>query len=461
MRSFQVALTRHGRLKGRRALVATLALAAGLLATAVGLARYCPQFAAERYRRQLETVPEAEAGRLLAQAARLEAAGIPVLVEAMGSRRTAVAAAGRQALLDELSRWQLLRARDSSPRLAILAEALAERVDQFPPAARRVAAQLATEILLWPLDETKADRGRVLACCEKVVRACGGRTESPLPPDGESADLAPEDFLATNGAGNKGLAAHLDGDHPRETGVPLPRVPAMPGGRLADKIDASAAAADVLGAGPPTPPNFKPGASASETTSEGPALEQPLRLLAEPENAKSLLRPRKSLQAEKRDNSVSLRPLGYGPAATEDGAMLRESGADAGPPDWAATLELIRQLSSPDPVVAGDARRRLSAAGFTPVHFEIARQISDPDAAVRVALARRLPGLGSVDPLPWLEHLSRDENAGVRRAAMAILATTGDPSLLSRLEQAARQDPDPAVQRIAEQISARRRAGLR
>jgi hypothetical protein len=446
-----VASTRHGRVKGRRALLVTLALAGGLLATAVSLRGYCPQVIAEHYRRQLETVPEAEAGELLAQAARLEAAGIPVLVEAMGSRRKAVAAAGHQTLLDELSRWQLLRARDSSPLLAILAESLAERADRFPPAARRDAAYLATQILLWPLDGSKADRGRVLACCEKVVRVCGGQVDGPALRDGEGADLAPEDFLAASDMGSDGLADHLDDDAPQRTGVPLPRVSALPGGGLADQSDPSLA----------TAPACESDDSAPKTAVDGPALEQPLRLLAEPENAKSLIRPPRPLQADKRDNSLSLRPLGFGSSGAEEGAALPESSSDAAPLDLAGTLELMRQLFSPDSPAAGDARRKLAAAGFTPVHFEIARQMFDPDAAVRVALARRLPGLGSIDPVPWLECLSRDENAEVRLAAMAILATTGDPTLLSRMEQAARRDPDPAVQRLADQIASRRKAALR
>ena len=41
-----------------------------------------------------------------------------------------------------------------------------------------------------------------------------------------------------------------------------------------------------------------------------------------------------------------------------------------------------------------------------------------------------LPRLASVDPAPWLWQLARDPEVGVRTAAIAQLATSGDPAVL-------------------------------
>ena len=177
---------RHGRSKGVRALLVTLVFSIGLLASVVGLRGQYARFLAEHYRARLATVPGEHAEALLDQVARLGQPGIPVLVEAFASDRDPVAAAGRQALLDEVARWESLRARHSSPLLATLAEALADRADRLPPDAQIDAANLATQILLWPLDESRVDRGRVIAWCEKVrseERRVGKECRSRWSPD--------------------------------------------------------------------------------------------------------------------------------------------------------------------------------------------------------------------------------------------------------------------------------------
>jgi hypothetical protein len=70
-----------------------------------------------------------------------------------------------------------------------------------------------------------------------------------------------------------------------------------------------------------------------------------------------------------------------------------------------------------------------------------------------------LPELHSIDAMPWLLRLTQDENAEVRLAALTLLATTGDPTMLSRVQEIARQDRDPAVQRTIERVAGRRPAG--
>jgi hypothetical protein len=47
----------------------------------------------------------------------------------------------------------------------------------------------------------------------------------------------------------------------------------------------------------------------------------------------------------------------------------------------------------------------------------------------------------------------------VRLAALTLLATTGDPTMLSRVQEIARRDRDPAVQRSIERLAGRRPSG--
>jgi len=72
---------------------------------------------------------------------------------------------------------------------------------------------------------------------------------------------------------------------------------------------------------------------------------------------------------------------------------------------------------------------------------------------------RTLPELRSIDAMPWLLRLTRDDEAEVRLAALTLLATTGDPTMLSRVQEIARQDHDPAVQRTIERLAGRQPAG--
>jgi hypothetical protein len=123
-------------------------------------------------------------------------------------------------------------------------------------------------------------------------------------------------------------------------------------------------------------------------------------------------------------------------------------------------VELMRRLHVEDATAAAEAEAELARRGFTAVHLELARRLFHPDLRQRKELVRRLPGLQSVDTVPWLLWLCRDAHRDVRLSAIAILATTTDPALLEQVEQIARHDPDPQIQRQAERL-ARQRAGRR
>jgi len=430
----------HGTIRGWRALGLTLAIAAGLLALATGLRVQYTQWLAEHWRKQLETVPDDQAAQLLHQVAELGEPGIPVLVEALGSQRQSVAKCGRRVLLAEIHRWEALRARESSPKLAALARALADRVDEFGPAAQADAADLAARILHWPLDNRVVDRTEVIASCHTVLRVA--TLDRRHATQGWPWDR-PEQVALGDGQGTAGLAG-LNGGRttPRPIAVdsadPLPGLAGLPGGGLPLETSPS-------GAGTSPPPILG-----------GPPLDQPRRLLGAAEQVEPAP-PYAGAVNVPQPSSPPLPQTGASGGQTPDAAGDSSNGDD-GPAPWSAveTVEIMRRLHAEDDSLAAAAEVELRRRGFSPVHVELARQLFDPSVHVRRQLARLLPELGSVDAVPWLMRLSRDEDAGVRRVAITLLATTGDPTLLAELEQIARRDPDPSIQRQAEQIARQR-----
>ncbi len=120
----------------------------------------------------------------------------------------------------------------------------------------------------------------------------------------------------------------------------------------------------------------------------------------------------------------------------------------------AAVLRWMFALRANDPSRRRRAEEELRGAGIrSALQLEPGQeQLTDPDPRVRRELAESLPAMPGVDARNWLVWLSRDQNADVRLAAMAVMATCGDPNILRRIEQMARRDVDPRVQRQGEQL---------
>jgi len=406
-------------MKRSRSLLLMLAVTAGLIAMVFGLRGQYARFVAEHWRGQLETVPDERAMGLLRGAAQLGEPGIPVLVEALGSRRERVARDGKRVLLDEVSRWETLAPQDAFPKLAVLAGALAGRVEEFDPRARVDAAHLAARILRWPLQGDAVDRGEVIAACEKVLRTAGPNRRhlaerrpveepeaaNPLRQHPAEGPIGPEPATPSAGSSAETRLAEI---HPVQPSEQFPTRP-----------DRTGAESDGGPAGPA-------GREVESGKGEAPDLP-PLRSLT-------------LLQAAR-------------------GSDRNAGGADftGGPLAGVDTVELMRRLRADDDSVASRAAAELTRRGFSEVHLQLARQLFDPDPEIRKRLARTLPELQTVDAVPWLLRLARDEDSGVRLLAITLLATTGDPRLLDEIERIAREDPVPSVQLQGERIARQRR----
>jgi hypothetical protein len=407
------------------------AATAGMVAGWMALARHpLPNLLAQRLGDELQAAPQSQVEWRVRQIAQMGEPGIPVLVAALGSERTVVADAAREAIWDEIAQWEKLPVREALPRVVALAQALGAAAGRFDPAARADAACLATRLLQWPLGQPNNAPRRMVAACESVLRLAAADGPASVP------RVAPWEGRAASGQ----TAVAADG---RPTAGPAHgRQPLIPGNLAALLEQATDAAALDSPANPPQGP-------------EGPL---PVYLAPEPP-AKAESAGRGSAPDRDRktvDPNQSAPMAANQPMRLASGGLLAPSPAsDARSPAQAAptdTLELIRQLQATDPSQRAHARSALAARGLKPAEIEIGQRLFDPDPAVRRRLARSLPSIPGIDAAPWLMLMARDQDAEVRRTAAALLVTTGDPALVEELRRVAREDPDGAIREQLERL---------
>lgn len=417
--------------KGRTFLrpVLAIVLATGaILATFFAGRHWTAPILAAHWQQRLDTVPDDQAEMLVASAARLGRPGLPVLVAALGSSRTSVASAGRLWLDRQLKSWENVSNQESQRNVAALAEALAAKLEDFSPGARLDAACVADRLLRWHLDGKVVDRRRVLWLCDRILQAADyqvvDRTRQaneseeaslaeqnegvhfaaqandlPAPRPLEIPDLLQED----PGRGRFASSLRVE---PAPNVVPLPDVEKGP--RASDLADAWAMRGHRLGAG-----------AGSEVT-------------LYPSTGERVLVP-----------------------SFPDGGA---AGAEV--PDPVADLSLsecMRRLHGKglEPLAAEEELRR---RGLGPLELAIARRVYHPDRNTRLQLVRELPDTPGVGATEWLVTMAGDEDEEVRLAAVTILATVGDPKVLTRVESIARNDPSERIRQQAGRLAKRRQA---
>jgi len=434
-------------------LLALAALAVAVLA-AVAAAIVLPrQWLAMRWASQLERLPDEEVLPRMEQLAALEDAGIPVLVESLGSDREMVARSARAVLNEQFERWRELPPDRSSRRAAVLARSLASRVDELSPTGQSAAASLAERLLTWPAGSGTRDASRMIADCEYVLQTA---------PE-VSADT-PTDAVAQSNA--NGSSENSASESPRGAGfgddeMPgLPRLPTVrnvPGGNL----PMESALVPPLPAGLDwnpadwMPSGDAPGQGAQLQSSRSGAV--PRRL--QPEDARRIdpgsAEPRGPAPPALLDSLDDNAP-GTLPDVEAQRMPTPDRGAMRPPADWgqADATSLVTLLRSSDDRVVQAAAYELQRRGLTSEELAFAWRIAGADAQQRRELVERLPRLGQIDTRRWLLWLSQDEDAGVRLAAVTVMATSRDPQLLNRLREMQGSESDPEVLRQLERLSA-------
>ena len=421
-------MKRIGRLLG----VALLAM--GLIRLTAVLWSRSGAFVADTWRSELDRAPDDRVDAILARIATLGDEAVPVLADALGSSRDAVAQAAKRALWEEIGAWDASPGHDLGARYHRLAAALAERVGRYGPVARQDAAHMATHLLSRPLPDA-GGRSKLLAACTDVLRGQVGLDAAPLPDAAEARSSPSAPPLASVPGADSGTASlaapGVAGGLPLET---VPRAEATgPTSRTAD-------AKNRGGSGEPrllqeVPPEEsadsprRPGRLSSRADKPDRAGDDPHRPTT---NEPRTLDPVRRLTHEETDGSG------------KDSADRPKSTGDV--------RTVAGRLHDEDPARAEGARKELKRRGFTESELELAGQLTDPDPAVRRKLARTLLSTPGVDAGPWLLELCGDEDADVRLEAITLLATTGDPALIEQVRRRAQVDPDERIQRLAERL---------
>jgi hypothetical protein len=368
-------------LQGRRRYVVWLlafVMATGTLWLAAQWIR--PQRAlAARIAAGLDTAPPDALREQLQHLAAFGEEGIPHLVRALKHDRPQIASEARSVLSEELDRWQLLDQKAASRRLALLSEHLAIGIEACSPPTRGLASDLATRILLWPVDAASIDQQQLIAHCERVLVSVRQGEQPTLVPTHIASAISPRNF--------------------GQDVSPLDEDLSLPGGGLPVEMTR----APSLPPEERSQPRTLPVEAEVDLQPVTPVLEQPRRFA--PDTRQSAGQPPRSETLERIYQLVSSDEDIRNDA--EDG--LRQAGFDE------AQLAVARRFADP----SADVRQKLveQLAGQTVIDARpwLLRLLVDNDARVRLAAARVLATTGDPQLLHQLRQRALEESdAAVR-----------------------------------------------
>jgi hypothetical protein len=364
---------------------------------------------------QLEReIPDAraeEAARHLRQLARLGDPGLRSVVEAMASTQVNVSESAAQILQTQMREWRQLPIEQSSVRVFLLARLLSERVDQFEPAARRVSAQLAGEILLWPIDRDVVDGVELVNHCEVAMRS-----RPPATPPSSSGQLTVSD-----------VEELLPEAQAIDT---APAAPFLQGGAEPGYVD-------VL----PVPYSITDGPSGLTDEPMPPPEPHWIRV------ATPLHDTRRPTDQQTTRQATPSAQDGRAAAERLDDLSINRNFPKAKRPSQLSDLQVMYALSSNSEFTAISAEQELLRRGYRELDIRLARYLVDPDPEVRIRFVNSLPELVNVDSRPWPLRLTHDRDARVRRTAAGVLGTSRDPTFRKRLLELESEETDPDVLR--------------
>lgn len=153
---------------GRGSWILVMLTTSSLLIGMTWLFSHRQQWLAEYYRGQLESVPDEQAPGMLRMTAQLGDSGIPVLVEALGSQRTAVSRAAGTELHGQLDRWTE-NGTQSLASCLLLAESLAKKMNGFDRHSRAKAAAIIFRLLKFPAGPSEGKTARLTLACQRLI----------------------------------------------------------------------------------------------------------------------------------------------------------------------------------------------------------------------------------------------------------------------------------------------------
>ncbi len=432
----QTLVDQHAR-RARRKVVFAIVCTVGVLLGGVYLA--ARRFPAT-WRQSIETCDPEEIVPRLHRLVDMPPDGLRRVAASLGSTREEIARGAAEVLGEHLTLWELLPPHIARRNVSILAAEMAQGVAEYSPRTKHEAAKLAKRILRWPADPRSSNRVQLVSYCDIVLQTAE--------PKREPAQLASLETVE-----NRKLPAEDRRSSRLQT--PMQRISReVPGGGLSIDLHTHA----LEEAFDETPPDVQTAPNthhANQTDRGSLAIDarQPHRLETSPETDMTDAReppnddPRshqgRHEQATSEPNRPARLPL--------DADLLTKLWNQ---PQSLTSFELLRLAQTGDDATSQHAWNEIRARDIPPKFLELGLHVTDPDPAVRRRWVGRLTSLPGIDARPWLLALSDDEDAEVRMTAIVLMATTGDPRLLRRIEQIARDDREPQIQDQARRILA-------
>jgi hypothetical protein len=400
-----------------------------LLALTTGMLFPLEAVLVERWRQELQTIPDDEIRVRIEQIAAVGNRGVPVLVEALHSDRQAVADTAFELLQKYLDEQELLSAENSSPNIAALATILARQCERRGAFAADSNLKLVTRLLLWPTLRRGIDNEQLVADCETVIRTfavdsiptterASARVVAAQYREFSAQTIITEDVLDLPGGGVM---------------TELAEIPELPRAEN-DSVDNDMASRHSL-----EPQPFFP---ATTSNILGRTAQNWKDLPSQP--------PSSSASTVPTPRSDFVLPP---PAPTPP---VRQQVTDLQLLTARSDLEVMQQLAIGSPHVAQKAIEELTRRGFRPRDLRLAERLVNADPDVRLELVNSLPQLSGIDSRPWLIWLSSDPDSLVRRAAVSIIATGDDQALFDHLRQVEQTETDEEVLRLIRRALARR-----
>ncbi len=137
------------------------------------------------------------------------------------------------------------------------------------------------------------------------------------------------------------------------------------------------------------------------------------------------------------------------PAASVRALLLIAVG-DRDCEELAPTEFLARYLHDGSHEVRKVCEQVLRTRGLTPQQIQLARMWTDPDPLVRIRVPQLVYQERELDPVLWLERLSRDISPAVRAAVIRAAGERMEVRFSARLAEMAQQDTSATVRQLAE-----------
>jgi hypothetical protein len=383
--------------------------------------------------------------------------GLAQAVEALGSERAALRAASYRVLHEQIDRLTIdstdARADEAPVSIDWLAQSLASKAAELGGEGLSLAAELAERIIALSPSDGRPGMDRIRYCHRVLATQAQTRIDH--------RDRSGAKLLSSRTASDN-FAAFRQPTTAYQSGELTPRlvdVPALAGGsllvspsqgeplRLSPELIASARllhpnvsepdGSPTLRIAMPDAYTSKPGSMAASRMADADLIESRALDATGPDTPAR--RAQHSEIIAEASSRKRAKPLQTAPL----------------PEDLQQLLALNERIESIDNAIAEAARDEAARLHIDRRQLSLAAGAADPDPRVRKEVVEALPLVGSVDVRGWLLWLSRDPAAEVRRAAISVLATSGDPRLTRQVLHAAQSDPDPTVREYARMLDVR------